>query len=513
MPSTRSIDSPPGAWWEGCKAVARRELLDDCVHCGFCLPHCPTYQSWGEEMDSPRGRIDLMKGLRSGKVSLTGEVVGYFDRCLGCLACVTACPSGVQYGTLIEETRARVEAAHRRGLGDRAFRGLVFWLFPHPARLRAMLLPLWLYVVSGLQRLVRMSGLLRLVPERLRQLEAMLPEVRWAHLRATQPASVPAQGQKRATVGLVAGCVQRVFFPSVNAATVRVLAAEGCEVRIPVQGCCGSLSLHTGRATEGLAMARALIARFEHSGVDTVIINSAGCGSVLKDYGHLLSGDLAWAQRARAFSAKVRDVHEFLAALGPRSVRHPVRARVAYHDACHLAHGQGIRAQPRELLRAIPGVELLEVPDGDTCCGSAGTYNLMEPASAAEIGKRKVANVLRTGCHLLASANPGCTLQIQKLVRDQGGRLAAAHPIEILDASLRGAGLNPGVPNASAQSRAQTPPSVAGVQGMAQRPPSAPADATHSMQVPASASGTSSLTRQVDKGWVPLICVPPTTAV
>lgn len=419
--------------------MTQRELLDDCVHCGFCLSHCPTYQSWSEEMDSPRGRIDLMKGLRDGKVTLTSDVVAYFDRCLGCMGCVTACPSGVKYGTLIERTRARVEATHLRGLADRAFRGLVFSLFPHPARLRALLLPLWLYVASGLQRLVRASGLLRLLPPRLAQLEAMLPPVRWGHLSRTLPANVPAQGAKRATVGLVAGCVQRVFFPSVNDATLRVLAAEGCEVRVPSgQGCCGALSLHTGRATEGLAMARALIERFEQSGVETIVINSAGCGSTLKEYAHLLAGDLAWAERARAFSAKVRDVNEFLAALPPRAVRHRIAARVAYHDACHLAHAQGVRAQPRSLLRAIPGVELVEIPDGDTCCGSAGTYNLMEPESAAEIGKRKVKNVLSTHCTLLASANPGCTLQIQKLLRDQGTRLAAAHPIEILDASLRG---------------------------------------------------------------------------
>jgi glycolate oxidase iron-sulfur subunit len=422
--------------------MAQRELLDDCVHCGFCLPHCPTYQSWGEEMDSPRGRIDLMKGLRDGKVTLSAGVVEYFDRCLGCMGCVTACPSGVKYGTLIEQTRARVEASHIRGPGDRAFRTLVFALFPHPARLRAMLLPLWLYVVTGLQRLLRMSGLLRLLPPRLAQLEAMLPPVRFRHLQASLPTQVEAQGEKRATVGLVAGCVQRVFFPEVNDATVRVLSAEGCDVRVPSgQGCCGALSLHTGRASEGLAMARALIERFEKSGVDTIVVNAAGCGSTLKEYGHLLEGDLVWAERARAFSAKVRDVNEFLTALGPRAVRHPVKARVAYHDACHLAHAQGIRAQPRSLLRGIPGVELVEIPDGDTCCGSAGTYNLMEPESAAEIGKRKVANVLSTECTLLASANPGCTLQIQKLLRDQGKQLAAAHPIEILDASLRGATL------------------------------------------------------------------------
>ena len=423
--------------------MAQRELLDDCVHCGFCLPHCPTYQSWSEEMDSPRGRIELMKGLRAGQVSLTGEVVGYFDRCLGCLACVTACPSGVKYGTLIEQTRARVEVSHLRGLGDRAFRELVFSLFPHPGRLRAMLFPLWLYVASGLQWLVRVSGVLRLFPPRLGQLEAMLPAVRWAHLQAKLPAHVPAQGPSRATVGLVAGCVQRVFFPGVNQATLRVLSAEGCDVQVPAgQGCCGALSLHTGRASEGLDFARALIARFEGSAVDTILINSAGCGSTLKEYGHLFAGDPAWQARARAFSAKVRDVNEFLAGLPPRAVRHPVPARVAYHDACHLAHGQGIRAQPRELLRAIPGVELLEIADGDTCCGSAGTYNLMEPESAAEIGRRKVANVLRTGCEVLASANPGCTLQIQKLLRDQGRRLSAAHPIEILDVSLRGGRLD-----------------------------------------------------------------------
>ena len=419
--------------------MPQRDLLDDCVHCGFCLPHCPTYQSWAEEMDSPRGRIDLMKGLRDGKVVLTPAVVTHFDRCLGCLACVTACPSGVKYGTLIEQTRARVEANHVRGLSDRAFRELVFALFPHPGRLRAMLLPLWLYVASGLQRLVRATGLLKLLPARLQQLEAMLPGVTWKHLRAALPAQVPARAPARAVVGLVAGCVQRVFFPAVNEATVRVLAAEGCEVRIPEgQGCCGALSLHSGRATEGLEMARALIARFENAGVDSIVVNSAGCGSTLKEYGHLFAGEPAWAERARAFSAQVRDVSEFLAALGPRAVRQPVTARIAYHDACHLAHAQGIRAQPRALLRGIPGVELVEIPDGDTCCGSAGTYNLMEPESAAEIGRRKVANVLGTRCTLLASANPGCTLQIQKLLRDQGRTLAAAHPIEILDASLRG---------------------------------------------------------------------------
>jgi len=432
--------------------MAGRELLDDCVHCGFCLPHCPTYQSWGEEMDSPRGRIDLMKALRDGRIALTPRVVTHFDRCLGCMACVTACPSGVKYGTLIEHTRARVEASHLRSLGDRLFRGLVFALFPHPSRLRAMLLPLWLYVASGLQWLVRASGILRLLPARLRQLEAMLPPVSRAHLTASLPAHVSPAGPARAVVGLVSGCVQGVFFPSVNQATVRVLVAEGCEVRVPdAQGCCGALSLHTGRAVEGLAMARALIARFEAAGVETVVVNSAGCGSTLKEYGHLLARDPAWAERARAFSAKVRDVSEFLVGLGPRAVRRPLHARIAYHDACHLAHAQGIRAQPRALLRSIPGVQLVEIPDGETCCGSAGTYNLLEPESSEEIGRRKVASVLSTRCDLLASANPGCTLQIQKLLREEGKTLAAAHPVEILDASLRGVTVD-GLPAARVES-------------------------------------------------------------
>jgi glycolate oxidase iron-sulfur subunit len=244
-------------------------------------------------------------------------------------------------------------------------------------------------------------------------------------------------------VGVVAGCVQRVFFPGVNDATLRVLAAEGCEVLVPPgQGCCGALSMHSGRDEESLRYARALIARFEATPVDAIVINSAGCGSHLKDYGRLLRNDPAWAERARAFSAKVKDVHEFLVALGPaRAARHPIAARVTYHDACHLAHGQRIRSQPRALLKSIPSLELVEVGDGEQCCGSAGTYNLFQPESADEVGERKVAAVLRTRPQLLASANPGCTLHLQRLLKARGLSLRAAHPVEILDASIRGVGL------------------------------------------------------------------------
>jgi glycolate oxidase iron-sulfur subunit len=271
----------------------------------------------------------------------------------------------------------------------------------------------------------------------------LTPEVGWEHIAERLPTRVPATGPARARVGLVAGCVQRVFFPEVNAATIRVLAAEGCEVQVPPgQGCCGALSMHSGREEESKRMARGLMERFERNPVDTVVINAAGCGSHLKDYGRLFQNEPGWSERARAFSAKVKDVHEFLAGLGPpRAPRHPIRARVAYHDACHLVHAQRIRSQPRALLRSIPELELVDVADGEQCCGSAGTYNLMQPESADEVGQRKVEAVLRTRADLLASGNPGCTLHIQRLLKARGLALRAAHPVEILDASIRGVGL------------------------------------------------------------------------
>jgi len=390
-------------------------------------------------MDSPRGRIDLMRGLASGQLTWSDTVAKHFDRCLGCMACVTSCPSGVRYDVLIEETRARLEERHPRGLLDRLHRGMIFSLFPYPARLRALAALLLVYSKTGLQRLLRAAGIIRLLPKRLQQLDALMPPISAAHLTDHLPLRVAAVGPRRARVGLVAGCVQRAFFPEVNAATLRVLAAEGCEVSVPAgQGCCGALSTHAGREEESLGFARALIAAFETEDLDAILVNSAGCGSNLKDYGRLLSRDAAWSGRAAAFAARVKDVNEFLAALTPVAVRHPISARVAYHDACHLAHAQGIRQQPRDLLRGIPGLTLVEIPDGEQCCGSAGIYNLVEPEAADEIGQRKVANVLTTKPDLLASANPGCTLQIGKLLRQRGEVLRAAHPIEILDASISG---------------------------------------------------------------------------
>ena len=419
-----------------------RDKIDDCVHCGFCLPACPTYQSWGEEMDSPRGRIDLMRGLRDDKIHLTVTTASHFDKCLGCMACMTACPSGVKYDQLIEETRATREKALPRTGFDRLHRGLIFALFPYPGRLRVMAALLLVYVVTGMRWLVRASGLLKLVPRRLAELDAMDPPVSVRTVTSTLPAVVKAQGERRARVAMVAGCVQRVFFPGVNDATLRVLSAEGVEVHVPRgQGCCGALSMHAGREEESLGFARDLLERLERDDFDAILVNAAGCGSHLKDYGRLFEHqpDAALAARAKAFAAKVRDINEYLATLTPRAERHPLALKVAYHDACHLAHAQRIRTQPRDLLRGIPGLELLEIPDGDQCCGSAGIYNLVEPESAAQIGGRKVDNLLGVDAELLASANPGCTLQIAKVLRSRGRELPAAHPIEILDASLRGA--------------------------------------------------------------------------
>jgi glycolate oxidase iron-sulfur subunit len=412
-------------------------LIEDCVHCGFCLPACPTYQSWGEEMDSPRGRIVLMKGLAEGQPP-SPAVTRHFDRCLGCMACVTACPSGVKYDALIEETRAEVER-RGRSAGDRLFRGLIFALFPHPSRLRVAVLFQLVYVWTGLRWLLRRLGLVRRLPARLRALEGLMPDVAPRHLDASLPATSPALGARRARVALLPGCVQRVYFPSVNQATLRVLGAEGCEVVVPPGlGCCGALSLHAGRDAEARRFARDAIAELEDAGAETIVVNAAGCGSAMKEWGRLLAGDPDWAARAAALARRVKDVTELLVELGPVAARHPLPLRVAYHDACHLAHAQRVRAQPRALLGAIPGLELCEIADGDQCCGSAGIYNLVEPESAREIGERKLGNVLAAAPDLLASGNPGCTLQLGMLLRERGSRLPAAHVIELIDASITG---------------------------------------------------------------------------
>ncbi|MDI6100739.1 heterodisulfide reductase-related iron-sulfur binding cluster [Actinoplanes sp. NEAU-A12] len=410
------------------------DLVSDCVHCGFCLTTCPTYVLWGEEMDSPRGRIHLIGQGLSGE-PLSDSMVTHFDRCLGCMACVTACPSGVRYDRLIEDTRAQVERRHSRGARDRALRAAIFALFPYPRRLRLLRGPLRAYRMSGLQKLAARTGLLRRLAPTLATLESLAPRLRGV---PRPPARVPARGARRALVGMLTGCVQSAFFPDVNSATVRVLAAEGCEVLIPPeQGCCGALSVHNGRRAEAQRFARRLIEVFERTGMDYFVVNAAGCGSSLKEYDELLADDPAYASRAAAFTAKVRDLAELLAELGPAARRHPLPMTVAYHDACHLAHAQGIRDQPRALLRGIPGLELRPIADPEICCGSAGVWNVLNPAPAAELGDRKADAVLATGAELLVTANPGCLMQVAAAVRRRGATIALAHTAQVLDASLR----------------------------------------------------------------------------
>ena len=505
-----------------------QELIKACIHCGFCLPTCPTYLVWGEEMDTPRGRIVLMRQATetSGDV---GQIATHIDRCLGCMACLTACPSGVQYDALIEQMRPEVERRHRRSLSDRAFRRFCFEVFTHPGRLRAMVPLLVLGRRTGLDRRLRSwidqraskgqpvgpsisavsiggspspppsggsqgaapgggngaaismagassagatespglaepppSGVRRfwrsvtgIVRKRnagsggagggapFRRLAAMMrltPEVKlsaaWGRLPEQTPPNAKG-GPARGTVGLLQGCVARIFFARTNEASVRVLSAEGFNVIVPKAAeCCGALQMHSGAEEGARERARATIAAFEDC--EVVAVNAAGCGSTMKDYGRLLADDPEWAERAEAFAAKVKDITEVLAGAEPRAPRHPVPLTVAYHDACHLAHAQKVRSEPRHVLAGIPGLTVLQPAEWEICCGSAGLYNMLEPEPAAELGRRKVANLTATGAQAVVAGNPGCALQI---AAHSDGALRIYHPIEVLDASISGRSL------------------------------------------------------------------------
>ena len=521
--SEGAMREPRPAGHEANEAEQRvRSAVKDCVHCGFCLPACPTYSLWGEEMDSPRGRIHLVSQLLDG-APLTPATAGHFDRCLGCMACMTACPSGVQYDQIIEAARDWTEAgvnplagggagggqsgseagsgaigevggadgagevgsdggAGRGGVGaggggggtvereqtaprplaDRLTREAIFALFPYPRRLRVATAPLRLAQRTGADRLLARTGLVGRVSPAAEQALRLAPASRPAP-PGRLPERVAALGTRRAVVGMLTGCVQSVFFPGVNAATARVLAAEGCDVIIPrSQGCCGALSLHSGRVAEAAQFARQTIAAFEAAGVDAIVVNSAGCGSAMKEYERLFAGlaeeggadeeatataspalpgqleATSWAARAALLSSRVRDLSEFLDTLGPVAARRPVPVVAAYHDACHLGHAQGITAQPRSLLHAIPGLELVELRDAGVCCGSAGVYNLLQPDAASALGARKADSVAASGASLLISANPGCTLQISAALATQGVTIRTAHIAEVLDASING---------------------------------------------------------------------------
>ncbi len=418
-----------------------QELVDQCVHCGFCLSTCPSYRVIGKEMDSPRGRIYLMDAINKGEAALTKGTTQHFDTCLGCLACVTTCPSGVQYDRLIAATRPQVERNQPRNLWDKLIRSLIFNLFPYPQRLGLLLPFLWLYQISGLQKLVRSTGILKLFP-RLAAMESILPKINLKSLNKNYPDLIPAQQEKRYRVGVILGCVQRLFFDPVNEATIRVLTANGCEVVIPKsQGCCAALPAHQGQEKQAQNLAKQMIDSFIDINVDYIIINAAGCGHTLKEYGHILADDPEYSTKAKEFVAKVRDVQEFLHEVGLTADLSPVTEKeltIVYQDACHLLHGQKISLQPRQLLRKIPQVKLKEPIDAALCCGSAGIYNMLQPEVAEELGNQKVNNLLNTGAKLIASPNPGCSLQIQKHLQLQGKQIKLMHPMELLDYSIRG---------------------------------------------------------------------------
>jgi glycolate oxidase iron-sulfur subunit len=400
-----------------------QSIIEDCVHCGFCLETCPTYVLWGAEADSPRGRIVLINDGLNTDQPLSDEMVTHFDRCLGCMACVTACPSGVRYDRLIERVRPQVERHHTRTPAERGIRRLLYETLPHPRRLRAL---------APMLAVSRRLGLERRLPERLAAIAKVAPSPPSGRAaRAGVPERTPAVGEPRGRVGLLLGCVQRVFYPGVHRATVHALAAEGFEVLAPaLPDCCGALELHGGAEPAAVKRAQETIRAF--AGVDYVVVNAAGCGSAMKEYGELLG-----TPEAAEFSARVRDVSELLSSVEPRAPRGPVPLRVAYHDACHLAHAQGVRSAPRELLRAIPHLDLVEVgAERDVCCGSAGIYNLVQPDAAAELGERKARHLLATGAQAIAAGNPGCTAQLDLHLRQLGTPLPIHHPVELISQSI-----------------------------------------------------------------------------
>ncbi|NJN72374.1 MAG: (Fe-S)-binding protein [Limnothrix sp. RL_2_0] len=415
--------------------------IDSCVHCGFCLDTCPSYRVLGSEMDSPRGRIYLMDAIAKGDAEINAATVQHFDSCLGCLACKSACPSGVDYGELLASMRSQIERNYTRSWGDRLFRWLIFSLFPYPLRLKLFLPLLWFYQNSGLQWLVRKLGLLKF-SKRLEAMEMILPKIDLAKSKQNLPSVIPAQGEKRYRVGMMLGCVQRLFFSPVNEATARVLSANGCEVVVPQsQGCCAALPAHQGQDQQAQTLARQMIDSFANQDLDYIIINAAGCGHTLKEYGRILQDDAEYAEKAREFASKVLGAQEFLAGIGLTADLNAITETelpLVYQDACHLLHGQKISTQPRELLQQIPNVQLREAIANNICCGSAGVFNLLQPDIAAELGSSKARNLANTGAQAIASPNPGCSLQIQQHLQQQGKDISVWHPMELLDFAIRG---------------------------------------------------------------------------
>ena len=410
---------------------------DPCVHCGFCLPTCASYRVLGTEMDSPRGRIHTLKAIAAGELELDAAVAPHFDSCLGCFACVTACPSGVRYDQLIEHTRPKLINAGQRSAWQTSFRQLLLQVLPYPGRLRALLQPLRAYTGTPLQALARRTGLTRLFGPEIEAMERLLPPLAAEAFSDQLPLINPAKAERRGRVALLLGCVQRCFDPSVSTATVKVLQANGFEVVIPQeQGCCGAVSHHQGELELTRQLAADLVRSMNaiEGDLDAVLVAASGCGHTMKAYGELLNGDIQ-------FRAPVLDVQEFLADRGLletfRTQLQPLPGIVAMHDACHMIHGQNIQTQPRALLRAIPGIQLREAIEAGVCCGSAGIYNLVQPDEAAELGRIKADDLSSTGAGVVASANIGCTLQLR---RHLGDRAEVLHPMQLLAAS---AGIHP----------------------------------------------------------------------
>jgi glycolate oxidase iron-sulfur subunit len=444
------------------------DIINTCVHCGLCLSSCPTYRETGLEMSSPRGRIYLMKAVDEGRIGLESEVFQeQMSQCLNCRACEAVCPSGVEYGAILEASRAQLEQARQQGaiaaapseathqaqapepapghsaglparpLWQRGLRSAVFGgLFRNMGLFRAFTGSMWLYQKSGAQWFARKSGMLKLMG--LDETEQMLPPIS-GKMIAPRGQIYPAEGTQRASVALLTGCIMSTAFAEVHEATIRVLQRNGVEVVLPPgQGCCGALHTHGGDLDGGRELARTNIAAFEGLGVDAIIINAAGCGGTLKEYGHLLHDDQAWHDRAAAFSAKVKDVHEYLAGLGLRTDGlGRLDVSVTYQEPCHLAHAQRITVQPRTLLKAIPGLELREMHESALCCGSAGVYNVTQPEMASRLGARKVANALATGARVIATGNPGCALQLAGELRRRGEEVQVRYIVELLDESYR----------------------------------------------------------------------------
>jgi glycolate oxidase iron-sulfur subunit len=405
--------------------------FQECVHCGLCTASCPTYVETGNENDSPRGRIYLMRSVVDRRLALSEPVKRHLELCLDCRACETACPSGVQYGRLIEPFKialhVHADVPVEIGLLQRL---ILHHLFPYARRVKLALVPAWVLQRSGLMRLSRRMGLTRLLPPTLERMQAMLPELT---LRARRlPEVLPPIGRKRARVALFTGCVAEAMYPETNRATARVLQRNGCEVVIPrSQFCCGAIHYHSGAEAPALTMARKNLDVFESLDVDAVITNAAGCGAMLKDYAHVLPE--AERARADAFVAKVKDVSEYLVALGPIPPEGRIDARVTYHDACHLCHAQRVREQPRRLLEMIPGLELVALEESELCCGAAGTYNLTQPEMSARLGRRKVDHIAATGAEIVATGNVGCILQITKVIAGDDRAIEVRHPIDLLD--------------------------------------------------------------------------------